>query len=118
MNDQLNEILNDTYDESKEGTIRSMISDFYNRKMASVIILVWAFGLIFIALAVFSGVKFFVSEQVKDLVMYAVIFLASIHFIGLMKLFAWMMIHRNSIKREIKRLELRIAELTETVKNK
>ncbi len=28
------------------------------------------------------------------------------------------MVSRNSIKREIKRLELRIAELNETVKNK
>ena len=118
MNDKLTEMSNETYDESKEGTIRSMIGDFYNRKMASVIILVWVFGLIFIVIAVLSGVEFFVSEQTKDLVMYAVIFLASIHFIGLMKLFAWMMIHRNSIKREIKRLELRIAELTEMLKSK
>jgi len=29
-----------------------------------------------------------------------------------MKIFAWQMLHRNSIKREIKRLELRIAEMT------
>ena len=118
MNDKLNEMFNNTYDESKEGTIRSMIGDFYNRKMVSVVVFVWAFALIFIVIAVFSGVKFFQSEQVKDLIMYAVIFLVSIHLVDLMKLFAWMIIHRNSIKREIKRLELRIAELTETVKKK
>jgi hypothetical protein len=37
---------------------------------------------------------------------------------AIMKIFAWQMIHRNSIKREIKRLELRIAELSEMVKSK
>ena len=65
-----------------------MVSDFYNRKMVSVAIFVWVFALIFIALAIFSGVKFFQSEQVKDLIMYAVIFLLSAHLIALMKIFA------------------------------
>ncbi|MBN2578593.1 MAG: hypothetical protein JXB10_06335 [Pirellulales bacterium] len=31
--------------------------------------------------------------------------------LGIIKVFTWLMIHRNDIKREIKRLELRIAEL-------
>ena len=38
--------------------------------------------------------------------------------IGSMKIFAWEMIHRNSIRREIKRLELRIAELSQIVRGK
>lgn len=33
-----------------------------------------------------------------------------------MKIFAWEMVHRHSIKREIKRLALRVAELSETLK--
>jgi hypothetical protein len=35
-----------------------------------------------------------------------------------MKIFAWQMLARNSIKREIKRLELRIAELARSVGEK
>ena len=35
----------------------------------------------------------------------------------LIKVFAWQMIHRMSIKRDIKKLELRIAELNQTVKD-
>jgi hypothetical protein len=35
----------------------------------------------------------------------------------MIKVFAWQMIHRNNIKREIKRLELRIVELGQIVKS-
>ena len=64
-------------------------------------------------LAIFSGIKFFDADQLKDQLMYAVIFICSIQFICLMKIFAWQMIHRNGIKREIKRLEMKITQLTE-----
>ena len=35
--------------------------------------------------------------------------------VGPMKVFAWQMIHKNSVKREINRMELRIAELAGSV---
>ena len=101
-----------------ENTLRSMLREFYNRKMISVIILVWVYGLVFIALAVFSGIKFFKADMIKDQIMYAVIFLCCIQFIALMKIFAWQMIHRNSIKREIIKLKNQISELNEIVKNR
>ena len=95
-----------------------MARDFYNRKMLSVIILVWTYGLVFIAGAIFSAVKFFDTEHTKFHIMYAAIFVCCIQFIVLLKIFSWQMIHRNSIKREIRRLELRIAELGQTAKDK
>ena len=54
------------YDCSKENSLCSMIGDFYNRKMLSIIILVWTWGIIIIALAVWSAVNFFKAEQTKD----------------------------------------------------
>ena len=105
---------NDTSDYS----LWSMAGQFYNRKMISIVILVWVYSLVFIALAIFSGIKFFKVTQTQDQLMYAVLFICSVQFITLLKIFAWQMIHRNSIKREIKRLEIRVAALNETVKNK
>ena len=99
------------YDEAKEDSLRSMLADFYNKRMLSSIIVLWVYGIAFTALCIFSAVRFFDTENVKDLIMYATIFLSSVVFISLVKTFAWQMIHRNSIKREIKRLEVRIAEL-------
>jgi hypothetical protein len=117
MNDeQIKKIIDDTYEEPRADTIWSMVGDFYNRRMLSVVIFIWAWGIAIMAVTIFSGVKFFAVEQTKSQIMYASIFICGCQFIALMKIFAWQLIHRNGIKREIKRLELRIAELNETVK--
>lgn len=119
MNDEeIKKIIDGTYDDSRENTIWSMVGDFYNRKMLSIVILVWGMGITFMGVAIFSGVKFFRAGEIKYQIMYAVIFLTCIQWVGSVKIFAWQLIHRNSVKREIKRLEIRIAELNETMKNK
>ncbi len=119
MNDQqIKKMLEDTYDNSRENTLRSMLKEFYNRKMISIVILVWIWAIIFIAGAVYSGIQFFKTDQAMGQIMYAAIFICCFQGVGLIKVFAWQMIHKNSITREIKRLELRIAELSETVKSK
>jgi len=117
MNDkQIKKIIEDTYDTSREDTIWTMISDFYNRKALSVIIVFWILMILFMAALVYSGIKFFKTEEIKSMIMYSTIFISC--FIGgsIVKIFAWQMAHRHGIKREIKRLELRIAELSQIVK--
>ena len=110
--------MNDEEKNSKEDMLWSMVRQFYNRKMLSVVILAWVYFIIVLALAVLSGIRFFESEQTKDQIMYAAIFVCCVQLVSLIKVFAWQMIHRSGIKQEIKRLELRIAELNETVKNR
>ncbi|MHC4552848.1 MAG: DUF6768 family protein [Planctomycetota bacterium] len=116
--EQIQNMMNDTYEQTKEDTLRGMVKEFYNTRMRSIVILVWAFALLFVAGAVYSAIQFFKVEEVKSLIMFATIFIVCAHWIDLMKIFAWQMIHKNSIKREIKRMELRIAELSQTVKEK
>lgn len=41
--------------------------------------------------------------------------IAFVNFLGLMKVFAWELVHRNSLAREIKRLEIRIAGLAKSL---
>jgi uncharacterized membrane protein YbjE (DUF340 family) len=116
--EQIKKMLEDTYDNSRGNTLRSMLKEFYNRKMISIVIFLWIWAIIFIAGAVYSGTQFFNTDQARGQIMYAAIFICCFQGVGLIKVFAWQMIHRNAIKREIKRLELRIAELNETVKSK
>jgi len=106
------------YNDSEEGTLCSMLKDFYNKKMLFWIILIWVYFLVFLALAVFSAIGFFKTDQTRYQIMYAAVFVCCIQFFALIKVFAWQMVHRNGILREIKRLNLRIDELTETCKNK
>lgn len=119
MNDErMKKIIEDTYDDSKEDTLRSWIKDFYSKKMRWITINVCVGYLIFLALAVFIAIEFFKTDQTRHLVMYAVIFVCCNLWIGFVSVFGWVMMQRPRVNREIKRLELRIAELTETLKNK
>ena len=106
MNDeQTKKNVNDNCNESKDDSIWSMARDFYGPKMRSTAILVWVWGIIFFIPAVYSTIKFFKTDQTKDLILYAAIFICCFNGICLMKVFAWMMIQRLAIKREIKKLK-------------
>lgn len=101
---------------SEDDSLWSMARDFYNIKMLPIIVFIWIWAIVFIAGAVYSGVQFFKVEQTQLQIMYAALFICFLHGVGLIKIFAWQMIHRNNIKRQIRRLELRIAELNEVIK--
>jgi len=106
------------YDESKEDSYRSMMRDFFSKKMRWVMINLYVWSSIFFALVVVSIIQFFRTDQTKYQIMYAAVFICCSLSIGFCKTITFVMLQRHSIKREIKRLELRIAELTETMKNK
>lgn len=106
------------YDESKEDTLLSMVGQLYSRKMLPSFIVHAAYSSPWIILAVYCGFAFFKAQQVQFQVMYGIIFVCCIQFVIFSKVKYWQMLHKNNISREIKRLELRIAELDETVKNK
>jgi hypothetical protein len=115
MNDDIRKILDDTYDDSREDSIRTMIGDFYSRKMLSVTVLIWFWAIVFCVAAGYFAMKFFETDETQSQIMYASLFICLVQFIGLMKVFAWQMMARNSIKREVKRLEIHIGELTKAL---
>jgi len=106
------------YDESKEDSYFSMFRDFFSEKMRWFTINFYIWSILFIAAAIISAIQFFRTNQTKFQIMYAAIFICCSLSIGFMKIMAFVMIIRHNIKREIKRLELRIAELSETLQNK
>ncbi len=115
MNDeQIRKIIDGSqeYDDAKEGTLRSMLGDFYNRKMLSTAIFIWVWGLVVVGGAVFCAIRFFNTAETRYQIMFAAIFVCCVQFLALTKIFAWQLIHRNGILREIKRLELRVAEFS------
>jgi hypothetical protein len=116
--EQIRKIIEDSYDDSKEDTLRAMAGEFYSRRMLSITILVYVWGIIFIALAVYSAMQFFKADQSQGQIMYAALFIYGANSVGLMKIFGWQMIHRRSIKSDLKRLELRVAELSEMLKSR
>jgi len=114
--EQIRRILNESqsYEDTRENTVRSMLADFYNRKMLSTAIFIWVWGLVVVAGAVFCAVRFLDATETRYQIMYAAVFICCVQFLALTKIFAWQLIHRNGILREIKRLELRVTELSGT----
>ena len=106
------------YEESREDTLSSIIREFYSKRMRWIAINVYAWFLVFLVPLIYSGIKFFKTDSTKFQIMYAAIFVCCITSIGFIKVFAWQMLHRNNINRELKRLELRVAELSQAVKNR
>ena len=105
------------YDETREDSLLSMTGQLYSAQMLPSMLVHLVYSLPFIAGAIFCGVKFFKTDQMQFQIMYATLFACCVQFMIFSKNKYWQMLHRHNINREIKRLELRIAELSRTVKN-
>jgi uncharacterized membrane protein len=102
----------------EEGNYLNMVKEFFSRRMRLIRIIFFAHFFFFFALAIVSGVLFLEADQTKDQIMYAAFFVCSILIAYAGKIFTWTVGGSYIVKREMKRLELRIAELNETLKNK
>ena len=115
---QTETMIDEIYDTSKEDTLLSMVGELYSRRMLPSLLVHAAYSLPFIVLAVYCGITFFHTEQVQFQLMHAAIFVCCVHVIFLRKAIYWQMLQKNSISREVKRLEVRIVELTEMIRSK
>jgi hypothetical protein len=121
MNDeQIKKLIDspDEYDDTKEESYISYARDFFKHSQRWAIILVFVHFFFFLALAVICGILFLVSGTTKYQIMYAALFVVFMLIGYLIKIFGWVWGSRNIISREIKRLELRIAELAESITEK
>ena len=116
--EEIKKIIDDTYDDSREDNLLSMVGQLYSEKMFPSMIVHFAYSLPFIVGAVFCGIKFFRTDQTQYQIMYAAIFVCCIQFCIFSKARYWQMLYKINTSREIKRLEIRIAELAEIIKGK
>lgn len=99
------------YDDDREEGLREMMAGSFRGKTRWMVAVAWVESLVFFGLAIFAAVKFFSVDGVWEWIFYATLFLTTSMAMVLVKLWYWMLMNRNSIQREIKRLELRVLEL-------
>jgi hypothetical protein len=73
------------------------------------------FVLIFAGAAIYSGWQLLQAEATRPLILWAMAFLFSLNAVTMMKMWMFDRMNTVSILREVKRLELRIAQLAMTV---
>lgn len=107
----------DPPDDDRAETLREQIYESFRGRTRWMTIMVWIESLIFFAMAIYAAVRFFEVESTRDLILYATLFLICMGIQIAMKIWYWMLLNKNAVTREIKRLELQIAMLARTTKS-
>jgi len=115
---QMNQLLNQPLDAEhiREGTYVSFITDFYTRNNSTIIWWVWIHALFFLGLMIASAILFFRTSSTQFHILYAALFLTSVQVLILTKIVYFLSVLRNRTLRDMKRLELGMAEMSETLK--
>ena len=74
-----------------------------HRWMHAVVVVV---SLLFLALAVWAGLRFYEAEVVREQLIFGAIAFAALVAISMMKIWFWLEMHTNRVLREVKRIEL------------
>lgn len=94
-----------------EESLLEMTTQLSRGRALHVTILVMVLVFAFMGLMVYSAIRFFDSTEVRDLILWAVLFLYGSLAVAMLKLWTWMDMQKNTVVREVKRLELQIARM-------
>ncbi len=75
------------------------------------------FMVLIFAMTVYSVMRFFGAETTRMQIVWSVGFLTSNMVVAMMKRWFWMQMDKNTVIREVKRLELQVATLAGIIKN-
>ena len=115
--EQLKQIIDspDEYDETRAETYTDYGRRFFNQTQPWAVALVFIHFFFCLGLAIGCGILYVFSQSVKIQIMLAAFFVCLMIIGYLIKVFGWIMGCRNDLKRDIKRLELRVVELSEAL---
>ena len=99
------------YDLDREEGLLGQWARIYRGKLRWMAIFATIESIAGLVLIVLAAVEFFQTDDTRWQIFYATAILLLAMLLLLIKLWGWMQMNRNSIQREIKRLELRILEL-------
>jgi len=92
-----------------------LMGDTFRTKMRNWIILLWVEMLAITIGAFWTGYRFFTANDVRDMVLWGTITTILILAVWVIKIWYWMEINKNTVIREVKRLELQVAYLVKTM---
>ncbi len=105
-------------DPDREPPMRTQIAETFRGRFRWLAWLATFYRIVILIIAVIAAIQFFRVDGTRELIAYATLFLISVLATAFIKLWYWMLLIKNSVLREIKRLELQIAELTQDLGSK
>ncbi len=102
--------LKDVFDAERDETLRAEVVQSFRGKQRWMVLLVWVQTLVFFLVSVWAAVQFFGTDETRDQILFATLFLWSSLAVALMKMWYWSRLDRNALQRDIRRLELQVAK--------
>jgi len=99
-----------------EPSIFEMLMETFRGRHRWLVFLTMFWTMVFMVLGVLSVIRFFRAEEMRDMLMWAAASAFLLSGVSMMKVWYWMELNKNSVTREIKRLELQIARLAGRLK--
>ncbi|MEM7298832.1 MAG: DUF6768 family protein, partial [Bacteroidota bacterium] len=106
------------YHKLDEQNIFEMVGGMFQGKMKWLTILTAIVQLIMTGFAFYFIYKFFTTNDMVQLIQFGAISFFFLNSVGLIKIFHWMEMNKNSMVREIKRMELQISVLASKLRSK
>ncbi len=100
-----------------EPSIFEMLMETFRGRHRWLVFLTMFWTMVFMVLGVLSVIRFFRAEEMRDMLMWAAASAFLLSGVSMMKVWYWMELNKNSVTREIKRLELQIARLAGRLKS-
>ena len=92
-------------------SMTEMVFDTFRGMQKWMTFLAIFWGLVFMAASVFGIIQLFKAHETREQILWALGVVFCFSAVSLMKIWFWMQMNRNSILREIKRVELQVARL-------
>ena len=100
-----------TDDPTRDDTLRDIMTLGCYGRLRWMVGVCWVYVLGFFVVAVLAAMRFFQVDNTRHQIMYATIFLTALLFVVITKMWYWMLVSRNSVKRDIRRLSEKIDQL-------
>ena len=99
------------YEELEEQNLLNQLGSLFKTKMGWLIVVMNIVNLVVFALSIYCVVQFLNTEHTNELIKWGAGFFTCWTTMAMIKLFVWMQMDKNTLLREMKRLELQIAAL-------
>lgn len=100
------------YDELEEQNLFQMLGGIFKGKLGWLIVIMNVVTVVVFGLFIYCAIQFFNTEETNELIKWSVAGTLCMISIGMLKLFVWMQMDKNSIIREMKRLEFQVSILS------
>jgi hypothetical protein len=97
------------YDQLEEQNLIQMLGGVFKGKLGWLVVIMNVVTVIVFGLFIYCAIQFFNSDDTNELIKWAVGGTFCMIVIGMLKVFVWMQMDKNSIIREMKRLEFQVS---------